>query len=234
MTEIEFALPGTVGVSTQEIARYTEFTMCCRTLRIPDGTQFLWAMSSSVPENHERMLRNFQGEWLWHLDDDMTFEPELLASLLARGVEAVVPLTTSRKPPVYPVALHADRDENGDLLGYIPLDLDEYAPTGTELVEIDACGWAGLLVTRSAIDKLGDPPYLPPETFVESWNLRKGSDVLFCERLREAGVSIYVDTAQRMGHIGQVTYSAGHRDGKWGAILDLDNEGEVFMAWSEG
>jgi GT2 family glycosyltransferase len=185
-------------------------------------------MGSSVPENHERLLRNFVGEWLFHLDDDMTFEPDVLANLLARDVEAVVPLTTSRKPPVYPVALRAVWEHDG----YVPIALDEEAPTGTELVEIDACGWAGLLVRRSAIDKLGDPPYLPPERFEDTWNMRYGSDVLFCERLRAAGVKLYVDTSQRMGHIGQVTYSAGFREGQWGAILDLDNEGEVFMPWT--
>lgn len=217
-------MPGTIGVCCERLARYTDFAICLKVLEEPEGTVTGFAQSSSVPENHERLLRQFGGEWLWSLDDDMTFEPDALGRLLAHGVEAVVPLSTRRSPPILPVAYRQAKDG-----AYEPVDLTGASEDG--LMRIDACGWGGLLLRRSAVEKLGDPPYVPMESFTEHEDMRKGSDILFCEKLRECGVKLWLDPGTRLGHIGLVTYSAGLREGQWGAVLDLDGTGQVFMPW---
>jgi Glycosyltransferase like family 2 len=144
------------------------------------------------------------GEWFFMLDDDMSFEPDVLARLLQVA-------DAEQRPIVGGYAYAAGRDgyfstlwaagENGR-----PTRVDE-APEGKILKTI-ATGAACVLVHRSVIEKIkearaGEAWIWFQET---SWQGHSvGEDFTFCVRAGEQGFPIHVDTGAEFGHEKLVT-----------------------------
>lgn len=141
---------------------------------------------------------------LFWVDDDMVYPPHSLRQLLAHDLPVVGGLCFDRRHPYKPI-LGRDTDPSwGYDKGSITW-LYDYPPGA--LVDVDYTGGAFLLVKREVFEAIsaefggGDPKWhgwWDPLPGLES------EDLSFCERARRAGFSIKVDTALKIGHIGEV------------------------------
>jgi hypothetical protein len=141
-----------------------------------------------VAGNCNTIIRNMAGEWVWIIGDDHVFDPDILMRLLSHEVDVVVPLCFTRRPPYVPV-VYSGQNEQGHYI--VNHDLPEHG-----LVEIHAAGSAGMLVRKHVLDALEDP-WFRPSPDAQGMN----EDLYFCEKVREAGFSIFCDVDTPLGHI---------------------------------
>ena len=186
---------GTVAIVADLAARYTVFSVSLQRLVTPPETVVMWHLGSDVAANRNRACEQLSGEWVWFIDDDHAFHPDILSRLLVRDVPIVQPLCLRRGGNFLPVACKDDDH----------LNLADFAPD--ELVEVQHCGSSGMLVRREVIDAI-EPPW---------FELRNGisEDVVFCEKARAAGFSIHVDLAARLGHVTTAVVWPTFRDEGW-------------------
>lgn len=154
----------------------------------------------------EVFLSNRQ-DWLWFVDTDMVFSPEVLPSLLELAhpvkrpiMSAAIPIAGRRQdefgalPEVFWAAYSAS--DSGEL-SPIPIKM----PLGPCL-KVDAVGTGCLLIHRSVFEAIGPGP------FCEESNARgvvHGEDLSFCRRAARAGIPVHVAGNVRVGHAKVVT-----------------------------
>jgi hypothetical protein len=210
--------PGTVGIGTGDLARYTTFAHALARLQVPVGSALAWITGPSIARNHNELVRVMEGDWLWILADDHDFEPESLIRLLDRDVDCVVPLVTTRQPPYTMVVYDKQMSESE----YLPLAWTDLPASGA-LVPIRTAGTAGMLVRKPALGRLSAPYFVPqgPAGLSEDW--------AFCEALQAAGVSIHLDPSVWFGHTTPVTIWPTCREGRWGVRLALSQTASAEM-----
>lgn len=192
--------PGTVAVVAGDTGRFTNFTQSLGALGKPPGSETKFVIGSDRIVGRNQHVAEMKGDWLWFIDDDHDFPPDTLTRLLAHGVDVVVPLCLMRAMPFNAVDFIGE-DEDGNL---IPIDLTEAARSG--LVELYAAGTSGMLVRRSVFERFHQR--WPDADYFEHGE--RSEDIIFCERLRELGVKIYVDLGSRIGHLNVVTVYPDH------------------------
>lgn len=145
------------------------------------------------------------GEWLFMVDDDMTFDADALARLLETADKV-------KRPIVGGLAYAAGRDGyfstiwTLDPTYQVPSRIDDVPPN--QVLEVVGTGAACLLVHRSVFEKLLDEHGDTPWPFFQEAALggqTVGEDVTFCFRAMEAGFKIHVDTGIEFGHEKLVT-----------------------------
>lgn len=138
-------------------------------------------------------------DYLWFVDTDMVFDPDVLERLVAVAHPVDRPIVgalcfslqkgMNARPTIYTV-----RDD-----GKIGVRWD-YPPD--KVLEVDATGTGCLLIHRSVFEKMrgvhGDAyPYFQEASL---GSLPVGEDITFCIRARALGFPIYVDTSVKVGH----------------------------------
>ncbi len=132
------------------------------------------------------------------LDDDMTWEPDLIPRLLAHNQPVVGALYFIRSPPHVTACGHwRDRED----MRAVPLD---HLPGGLEQVDYLGLG-AGMVRTdvfREMTRHFGD----------ENWfrSQESGEDIHFCRRLTQMGVPVFVDGSLICGHITEQLVTEEH------------------------
>ena len=161
-----------------------------------------------------------EDQWVFIMDDDHTFAPELLVQLLDRDVDIVVPLYNQRTPPFAPVA-YKQETPDGRFVIYDWPDLE-----GRDgLLPVASAGKAGVLLRRRVIEALHDPWF--------EWNKQIGEDHYFFAKARAAGFTVHVDLDARMGHCTPVQITPYRSpEGLWCAEVDLKN-GFTVKCWME-
>lgn len=164
------------------------------------------------------MLAYDEAEWLWMLDSDATFAPNLLHCLLAdadvqerpivgalahqvRGKvdgdgRAVFDRHGSQIREVVPT-LYQMVEQDGRITGY-------RESTGYEmgLLEVDATGAHCLLVHRTVFEKIESVhPYRWFREDEIAPGCMAGEDIWFCLAARACGFPVYVDTRLEAGHV---------------------------------
>lgn len=150
-------------------------------------------------------------EWLWMLDSDMVFEPDVLDSLLDAADPVKRPIMgglcigggrTKMVPTLYristPEEWEADPEHDKQ-----PVRAVEDWPDG-KVVKVDATGAACLLMHREALIKIGNHYGDPVPWFAESVykGVKEiGEDITFCFRAQSVGIPIYVHTGAQLGHV---------------------------------
>lgn len=144
-----------------------------------------------VHQAREKLLDDLTGIWgathvLW-LDADMTFPPDAALRLLAYDADIVAANYVKRAGKHRPTAM---RDGQ-------PV----YSQDRHGLQQVDHVGMGVFLMKASVVDGLPRPRFwysTPTET----------EDVYFCNLLRAAGRTIYVDhdLSNEVGHVGQHVY----------------------------
>ena len=93
--------PGTVGVISGELSRYSIFSMALLGLLSYSGelvSHFDWLIGSNITGNCNDLAKRMQGDWLWLLADDHVFKHDLLERLVLHDVELRVSAGLSANP----------------------------------------------------------------------------------------------------------------------------------------
>jgi len=95
--------PGTIVLLSSVLGRYSATAQCLLDLDRPAGSRVLWqAGGLNIPANRNDIGRDFVGDWLLMMDDDHTFQPDLLRRLLSHftddRVDIVVPVVLMKVP----------------------------------------------------------------------------------------------------------------------------------------
>ena len=198
-----------------DVGRYTSFLTSMVALQVPVGTQFTFKAGVDVPGNLNACWRDAleknNPQWAWIQGDDHTFDPDILTRLLDHHVDVVAPLVTKRKHP-FTLLAFPEKKENR----YRAAQWPEVPEKG--LWELKAVASAGLLLSRRAMDALGDPwfdhgPLVGTE--------RVGWDMYLCDQLRYHDFPVYCDPTLTLGHTSPVTFRPMRHEGTWGLAVDL-------------
>jgi hypothetical protein len=185
--------PGTIGIVSGDLGRFTEFAVSMLRLVRPPNTSVMWVKGLDVTDNYNRMVEGMapESEWFWIMGDDHLFDPLILIQLLAHDVDVVVPFCLERQPPFKPVVYSGiqGQDENGFDV-YTVANLPQ-----SGLVEVYAAGTAGMLIRRRVLDALERPVF-------ETSGRHQNEDLNLCRKIRDAGFTIHCDVDARLGHIG--------------------------------
>jgi len=134
-------------------------------------------------------------DYLYMIDDDMICPDDMFEQLYRHDVDIVAPLAFTRNPPHHPVIYHC-------VEGYDPVSKKDYFINTNvmnypkdKLVECDAVGFGAVLIKREVFIKLGKKAFMS--------TCGTGEDILFCYKAKKAGFKIYMDTACKLGHLGQ-------------------------------
>lgn len=212
---------GTVGVMlASNTERYYAFTEQLESLELPEGSRKKFDYGSNGAQSRNDVIRYALevagSEWVWFIDDEHSFSPEIVNVLLSRDVPVACPIVIDRVQPFSPLA-YVDVSRTGDR---IPLLLDDVVGPGT-MIEIEAARTIGMLIQRPVFEALGKTFWFEEDD--------PESELSFCDRARESGFPIYVDTSVRLGNHCTASMFPVHRGGKWEIGVTLENEIEVSM-----
>ena len=188
--------PGVMAIASAPIGRYRVFDRCVDRVHAPIGTIKEWEIGLSTAANYNKAVRTtlkHDRGWLWLMDDDHVFPPDILLNLLERDVDIVTPLYLRRVPPFVPV-VHSDAAR-----GYLRYDFS-YIEGKTGLLDVTeeaTLPTGGMLIRRAVLEAMKDPWFEQGQIDPEygSWDLH------FCEKARHAGFKLHLDTDNRLGHI---------------------------------
>jgi GT2 family glycosyltransferase len=163
-----------------------------------------------TPRN--KVLREFveqkpDAEWVLLLDDDMTFEPDLLDRLLASADKTERPIVGGL---CFSLNKGEDQEVCPTLYGLGPQGttrMMDYPPD--QLVQVAATGAACLLIHRTALEavaaKFPKPwPWFQETITGDDWGDSMSEDITFCLRANSVGLPVHVDTAVKVGHVKPV------------------------------
>jgi hypothetical protein len=197
-------MSGIAAVLCNDSARYSLFWACWNRLQMPPG----WRQEALIGGDWCgarnklcQMVLDSDAKYLWFMDDDHAFSPDILHRLLAHEKDLVVPVCFTRSAPFPPV----DFVERVGDDRYLPVYLPEMPPSG--LVQLAAGGTAGMLIHRSVIEALDGPEWFEYGAASE--------DILFCNKAIDAGFELYCDLGTRLGHITTAVVEPAFVDGEW-------------------
>ncbi len=209
-------MSGVIGIPANDSARYSFFAASLTGLLHPPNTLIRWAFGSDRIRGRNNLVADalaLGAEWLWFLDDDHAFAPDLLLRLLAHQVDIVTPVYLQRMMPFAPVAY--THREGAD---YFPMHLHDYEPD--ELVEIHSAGTGGMLIRSEVFRAVGKP------WFEHGY---ASEDLIFCDKARDAGFPIHCDTGARLGHISTCVIWPTVEDGEWQVGLTVADKLSVAL-----
>ena len=140
------------------------------------------------------------GEWLLMVDDDMSFDGDVIDRFLKVA-------DAEKRPIVGGLAFATGRDGIFPTLfqvhpeAQVPVRITAWPLD--DLVEVDATGAACLFVHRSVFERMSDEYPKPWQWFQETQlnGSTVGEDMTFCLRARALGFPIVVDTSIKFGHV---------------------------------
>jgi len=201
---------GIIGIASQEVPKHVGFETAKDSLQRPDGTLLSRMVGNNIAHNYNRVMRfalENDMDWVWLIDDDHVFVPDVLMRLLAHELPVVFPLNIRRVAP-YETTIHDALDDGlrqntwDQLRGW----------SGLTDIGNKNIGSSGMLIRREAIEKIGDPWYLNAHSIPENLSF----DLEFSEKLRSNGYKIYVDMDTRIGHIGHIAaWPVCNKEGNW-------------------
>lgn len=222
-------MSGVVGIIGNDSARYSEFWACADRLETPAGWRKEYVIGGDWCGARNTLCKHVLdtgAEWLWFMDDDHSFAPDLLTKLLSHDLPLVVPVCLMRTHPYYPVTLQKrldDDPESGDAR-YLPVYFPEQEDNG--LVELDAGGCAGMLIHRDVIEAVGGPLWFEYGTASE--------DILFCQKAKEKGFTIHCDLSARLGHITTaVVWPSNDEHGEWVIGFNIGHGTNLIVPWPQ-
>lgn len=156
-----------------------------------------------------QFLETTTADWLWMLDDDMTFEPDTLDALLTNAHTEKAPIIGGlcfgvNDGQLFTTLYDLTRDDDGRVC---TVRYDTF-PTDA-MFQVAATGAACLLIHRDVLEKIGTRG--GPYPWFQETDLNGepcGEDVTFCLRAGQAGYPIWVNTGVEIGH--QKTYVLTH------------------------
>lgn len=185
--------------------------LCANPVIKVDGTPHLvlWSIqvknSSNLPGNRQKLVDDALANDLTHLlfvDDDMTFDAEMIFEWLAENRPVIAANCATRGIPTYPTA----RNQGGlhGQLVYSPLEGEECR---TRWERVWRVGTGVMMLRADALRALPRPAFTP------RWDAERndyvGEDWVMCEHLEAAGIPIIIDQqwSCTVGHVGTHTFT---------------------------
>lgn len=213
-------MSGIVGVIANDAARFSRFTACMVQLaagHAPPDTEFEVQIGGdwcNARNTLAKLVLENGHDWLWFMDDDHVFDPEMLNRLLAHDLPLVTPICLTRQAPFRPVQ-YTEKNPEADKV-YLPVPLDVMKQTGG-LVELEAGGCAGMLIRREVLEAIEPPWFIHAD---------RSEDIIFVEKAKEAGFKLVCDLTCRLGHIAVcMVEPAILPNGEWGIGMTVAGDG---------
>lgn len=131
-----------------------------------------------------------QADYVLFLDDDHILAHDLFLRLYAMDAPVASALAFQRIPPYLPCVYRwGMMPENGQVA---VLPVGDLIKAGQR--QVDATGFAAVLIKMEVFDKIKDPWF--------EWK-ELGEDLDFCLKCKDAGIQIYCDTDLVLPHIGE-------------------------------
>ena len=135
-------------------------------------------------------------DWVFWLDSDMTFQPDILARMMKtaeeKNIDFLSGLYFRRVQPYTPVAFdHLEVNEDGDC------EWSNIEEIPEELFEVSGCGFGCVLIKTSVLDAVREKY---ADMFMPVAHM--GEDLSFCWRARQCGFRIWMDPSIELGHVG--------------------------------
>ena len=217
-----------IGTISNDAARFSEFWSCILRLKVPVGSvkdQVIGGDWCAARNELAQRCLDEGYDYLWFMDDDHSFAPDLLQKLLHAAVTydlpIVNPLCTTRTAPFHLVTFAANPDpESKDR--YLPISMEGLPGEG--IVELEAGGCAGMLIRRDVLEATRNMAYWPWSEDNPGWHPKpdqwfeytdQSEDLLFCQKAKRAGFKIYADLSCRLGHITTAVIMPGLLDDEW-------------------
>lgn len=208
-------MSGIAAVIANDSARYSLFWSCWKNLHTPSD----WKTESLIGGDWCgarntlcEMTLESEAEYLWFMDDDHAFSPDLLMKLLRHQLPLVVPVCLTRSAPFAPVTF---TERVGDDR-YLPVYLPEQEEEG--LVQLVAGGTAGMLIHRNVLNAM-EPPWFEYGFASE--------DILFCNKAMDLGFTLHCDLSARLGHITTAVVWPAVTEGQWAVGLTVGSIGQT-------
>src|SRR3990167_676516 len=144
-----------------------------------------------------------ESDYLFFVDDDMTFPADTLERLLAHQKEVVGVSSYSRCLPLSPTVGLMDKDGNymhPDMHSAIEMKIPD------ELFKCYFVGAGIMLIDMKVFEKISKPYF--EFTSDENGMIIHGEDGSFCKKVKEAGMDIFCDPTLDVGHEGSYIYKA--------------------------
>lgn len=196
--------PGTVAVAfSSDTGRYGSLFRNLNDLSLPEGSTKTFdtgpriqILNSLVAE----ALKSATSYWVWFISDEHGFKPDIVEALLSRGRPIVAPVSLEDEAPYAPRAWTDETNQLGKF---------ELGPVvgPASLIEVQGAYVTGMLIRRAVFEAM-DPPWF-------KLSGEKSEDVFFCERARELGFEIVVDTSTRLSTYSLASVEPVHRGHRW-------------------
>jgi len=223
----EEVVGGLVGVIANDFARVSAFTSSIAYLMrygMPEGANIEFLIGGDwcgARNDLVKLTLESEADWLWFMDDDHAFTPDLLTKLLSHDKPLTVPVCLMRTPPFQPVTFVERNEENK--YQYLPAYMPDMPATG--LVELQAGGCAGMLIRREVLEAI-EPPWFEYTD--------RSEDIIFCEKAKEAGFDIYCDLSARLGHVTTaVVWPSTTPEGSWLVGLTIGGSMNLVIPFAE-
>ena len=135
-------------------------------------------------------------DWVFWLDSDMVFSPDILAKMLKEAEEKNLDFLSGlyfrRVQPYTPVAFdHLEVNEDGDC------EWSNIEKIPDDLFEVSGCGFGCVLIKASVLNDVREKY---ADMFMPIAHM--GEDLSFCWRARQCGYRIWMDPDIELGHVG--------------------------------
>ena len=206
MRETSEGEAGTIVLASYYFSRYMDFHTSLESLVVPKGTKYINARGGSSAKNQNVGVRHREGGWVWFIDDDHTFTPDLLMRLLARDKPIVAPLVPMRYPPFELVLYKTLNIVESEPYRVTSFEEEFYKMSDlngtTGLMKAQGLPKAGCLIREEVWSKLTDPWFriglLHPDDIED--------DKYFMWEVREKlGYDLWCDTDLVLYHLNTVS-----------------------------
>lgn len=196
------------------LVRYRAVFTSLDALRVPEGSNLIFAEGVDIARNCNMLVENMTGDWLWVMGDDHRFDPDLLMKLLDRKVEIVAPVVCRRGKPFDLVAWKKAEPGAKDNHTYNWQMLNDEHPLGG-MIAVPATGSAGMLIRRWVFDTLPKPYF--------GYTRHTSEDIGFCLSAAESGWTTHLDLDCSMSHITPCDLEpTKDANGKWRVMVNVD------------
>lgn len=172
---------------------------------LKEGDHYLDAARNSCVDTFLEM----DAEWLLFVDDDQTFSPEQVTTLLAKvddehRVVAGWYLSTIQSGIAPVVFRWGEHERYGEHYVKVSVtDIRESERDERGYVPCDAVGTGFMAIHRTLLDEMRHAFPLPTSPFAELVinGVHCGEDLTFCSRVKQLGYGIFINPDVHVGHI---------------------------------
>lgn len=180
----------TIGTPSATEYLHRRFVQSLLSLEYPPNTdvQFSQVFGVQLPFARNHIVQDAlkdNSDYLFFLDADMIFPPDVLMRLLNHNKDIINALAFRRICPHYPCIFKWNEKEG-------TYETMEYYGG---LMTVDATGMACMLIKTDVFRKMKRPWYYYDQHLFSS-------DLTFCKNAKKLGYKIWIDSSLKIGHLG--------------------------------